>query len=107
MLDGLDDISWDRLTDYWGTAEHIPCEIRALTAPDSATRRRAISNLYEGLCNDSAVSDATVAAVPFLIELISDDRVGDRHDILGLLGSIARCLSKQEQYVASLREDNP
>ena len=51
MLEGLDDIEWDRLTHAYGQADGIPARIRALRSSDPADWVQAISDLYDALCH--------------------------------------------------------
>src|SRR5262245_58931292 len=94
MLDGLDDIPWDQLTDAYGPATSIPAALRQLASFDPDEREGALDHLYWGLCHQlCTVYEATAPAVPFLIELARCDTVADRDRILVLLGDVTAATS--------------
>ncbi len=89
MLDGLDSIPWARLTCTYGTAQDVPGCLRILTSPSAKMRRAALWQLENALVHQSTVWTATVAAVPFFIELLRSPDVGSKDSILDLLSAFA------------------
>ncbi|HLM66872.1 MAG TPA: hypothetical protein VK358_05050 [Longimicrobium sp.] len=119
MLEGLDDIDWVELEHAYGSAGNIPRLLRRLAAvpfsyEDWRTRRAGnaaerflsavsgvgltvptdeeehpLHDLYGCLCHQGDIYSASVAAVPFLIELAAAATVIDRTGTLGLLADIA------------------
>ncbi|MGW4212319.1 hypothetical protein ACWEIJ_30310 [Lentzea sp. NPDC004789] len=85
MLEGLEDIAWDRLDHSFGTAEEIPHLLRARrysTKPDW--------DLGELLWAREGVHSAAIAALPFLIDLASSVDTPGRTCVLITLSRLAR-----------------
>lgn len=93
MLDDLDTIDWGNLSHAYGEATEVPDLIRALASEDEEIREEAISELYGNIYHQGTVYEATSHAVPFLIELLEEDSVSKKDNILGLLHVIANGLS--------------
>jgi hypothetical protein len=106
MLEGLDDIAWDRLTHAYGPATDVPQLLRDLAAEDAAVRQNALSALYGNIWHQNTVFAATAHAVPFLVELAASGRVPDRDGVLRLLSAIANGTSYHDvhQHVSFLKE---
>jgi hypothetical protein len=89
MLEGLDQIEWNKLHHAYGTAEDVPDLIRSLTHPSRDVRQSAYSELYGNLWHQGTIYEATAYAVPFLIEVAASESTPDRHEVLSYLGSLA------------------
>jgi HEAT repeat protein len=89
VLEGLDEVAWGRLQHAYGPARDVPDQLRALRSPDPGQRERALWSLYGNIFHQGTRYEATAHAVPFLLELLADPATPDRHDVLGLLTSIA------------------
>jgi hypothetical protein len=89
MLEGLDAVPWSDLTHAYGTAADVPELIRAVTATDEATRRKAWHSLYGNLWHQGTIYEATARAVPFFIELAGSTSVPEREWVLGYLVNLA------------------
>jgi len=89
MLDGLKSVPWDRLTCSYGTAQAVPGWLRTLMSPSAKMRAAAHWQLGEAFVHQGTVWSATVAAVPFFIELLGSPDIGGKDDILTLLSVIA------------------
>jgi hypothetical protein len=90
MLEGLDEVDWQRLTHAYGPVADVPGQIRALVSPFQAVWEPAIDELFGNIYHQGTVYRATAFAVPFLVELLDYPEVACRGWILILLGSIAR-----------------
>lgn len=88
-LPGLHDVAWGQLEHAYGSAEGVPGMIEALASDDAADRAWGIDALDASIHHQGSVYSASTAAVPFLVALVGDARVGDRHRILELLCGIA------------------
>jgi len=89
MLERLYEIPWDQLSHAYGSAGDVPDMIRALASDDANTRANGLDGLYATICHQQCtVYEATAPAVPFLLELVGDERVKGRARILQLLGDI-------------------
>lgn len=63
--DGAD---WSALEACYGPATSVPTLLEQLTSPQADKRSDAISELWGCLCHQGTVSEASAAAVPFLLE---------------------------------------
>ncbi len=85
-LADLDTVPWRRLRHVRGPADDTPLRLRALLAPDQQTREPALRTLEDTLCHqDDQISEASLAAVPFLFELIAWPEMPQRGELLDLL----------------------
>lgn len=89
LLDGLDTVDWSKLTCTYGPAGEVPSRLRQLTSPSPKLRKAAMWWLTDALCHQATVWSATVAAIPFFIELLGAPEVGGKADILRRLDWIA------------------
>ena len=90
MLKGLDDIEWSRLTHAYGAATDVPVLITSLISPDEDQRCAALQELFTNIWHQGTIYDASVQALPFLIELLNapGDLVPDRESVALLVASI-------------------
>ena len=93
MYEGLDDITWRWLDSGVGTAEDVPRILRALAGLEPNTLLDSADDLAAALRPDAHVYEATVLAVPFLLELAGHAGAERRTRlrVLELLESLARC----------------
>jgi len=89
VLEGLDQVDWDRLGHAYGRARDVPDQLRALASPDAETRGRALWSLYGNIFHQGTRYEATAYAVPFLLELLADPETPDPVRLLGLVTAIA------------------
>jgi hypothetical protein len=82
MLEGLDDINWQRLEHAYGQASDVPELIRNLTSPAPDIREQAQERLRSTIWHQGTVYEATAYAIPFLIELLEHPEVPGRDHIL-------------------------
>jgi len=87
VLEGLDQIDWARLTHAYGPATDVPDQIRAVHSADPAVRQRALHDMHGNIFHQGTRFEATAYAVPFLLEVVAEDRT--RADVLRLLTLIA------------------
>jgi hypothetical protein len=88
-LRGLDDVPWSELTHAYGSASDVPGHIRSLLSPDASKRADAFRELFASICHQGTVYEATVHALPFLIELLRDTTISDRDTLALLVARIA------------------
>src|SRR5258706_11829630 len=89
MLEGLDDINWQRLTHAYGPANDVPELIRNLTSPAPDIREQALEGLRSTIWHQVTIYEATAYAVPFLIELLENQTIHCRDEILIDLAHLA------------------
>lgn len=85
MLEKLDDIPWSGLTHAYGSAADVPSQIRTLLSEDPATVRSVLFTFTCNIFHQGSIYPATVAATPFLIELLQHDSEATQIGILDLL----------------------
>lgn len=101
MLDDLDTIDWAQLVHAFGPASDIPERIRALISPDPDARQAAIEGLFETICHQETVYEASAPAVPFLQELLADADTPDKMLIANMLAAMADGKSDMEVALGS------
>ncbi len=89
MFDGLDDIDWEERTHAYGPADDVPDLLRSLISPDEQVRKDTLYELFGNIWHLGTVYEATIDAVPFLIELLAHPETPDKAGIASLLASIA------------------
>ncbi len=107
MLEGLDKLNWQALEHAYGFATDVPGLIRDLASADERTRAIAIYELHGNIWHQGTVYEATAYAVPFLVELLKQESVQDKDQILGLLASIASgnpALQADDNFMRSMLE---
>ncbi len=98
MLESLDTVNWSLLEHAYGPADDVPDLIRALTSPLYETRRRTFRTLYSNIYHQGTVYEATAFTVPFFLELLQEQDVQCKAEILVLLAHLARGYSYIEQH---------
>lgn len=88
MLDGLDAIDWTHLTHAYGPAVDVPGQLRDLAGGDREARRRARWSLYGNIFHQGTRYPATAAAIPFLVTMLADPAVAERHELAILLAHL-------------------
>jgi hypothetical protein len=89
MLEGLDAIDWSSLTHAHGPADDVPGLLRSLRSQDADVRLQASAALHETIWHQGSVYPASAAAVPFLLELLTDPGTAEPEYAVALLGCIA------------------
>jgi hypothetical protein len=89
MLEGLKGIDWGNLHHAYGAATDVPDLIRSLASDDADRRERALDTLFGSIWHQGNMYEATVYAVPFLIELLTYPEIQGKQGILELLGAMA------------------
>lgn len=82
LLDGLDTVNWSQLSCTYGPAGEVPGRLRQLTSPSPKLRKAALWWLTDAFYHQGTVWTASVAAIPFFIELLGAPEVGGKDDIL-------------------------
>jgi hypothetical protein len=106
MLDGLNQIPWNRLTHAHGAADDVPDLLRRLrtASPEATDEQSPLRHLFSNIWHQGTVYEATAYAVPFLIELATHPLVPDRLGILQLLAAIAAGRSYRDVHGNLLNE---
>ncbi|MEU5876865.1 HEAT repeat domain-containing protein [Spirillospora sp. NPDC047279] len=88
MFDQLDEVDWASMNHAYGPATDVPALLRGLASADPAQREIALDGMYGAVHHQGDVYNSTLAAIPFLLELVADPGVPERGAILSLLASI-------------------
>ena len=78
MFETLDQVHWDQLQDAYGPAGATPGRIRKLASPKKRIRDRALDELFFTIYHQGTIYDSSVAAIPFLLEIVASTEVADR-----------------------------
>ncbi|MBM2615988.1 HEAT repeat domain-containing protein [Actinoplanes sp. LDG1-06] len=89
MFEAMNDVPWSSLHHAYGTAEDVPDQLRSLSSDDPEVRRKARHDSYGNIFHQGTRYEASVAAVPFLLELLGDPSTPERAELLELLVALA------------------
>jgi hypothetical protein len=95
MLEGLDEIPWERLHHAYGEASDVPAILRDAAEGNAEAIRELFSNIW----HQGTVYEATAHAVPFVAELLELPHV-DHASLLLLLQLIASGASYTDAHSA-------
>ena len=84
MSDGVD---WSTLPGAYGPATEIPTLLRQAVSAVPDERRKAIAELWGNLCHQGTVYEASVVAVPFLLDAAGSPHLSpaEREQLLALV----------------------
>src|SRR5215469_9544903 len=98
MLETLDQIDWRALHDAYGPATRAPSRIRDLASPSKRKRDKALEHLSYTIYHQGTIYSSSVAAVPFLLEIVGSSEVADRTAALQLLQALSTGTSYHEVH---------
>jgi len=88
VLEGLDGVDWAAVSHAYGSATDTPDLLRQAASGDRELVASALSDLYGSVFHQGSVYPATVAVVPFLVEL-ARGAAHEREGFVWLVGSLA------------------
>lgn len=106
MLETLDSIPWSTLHHAYGPAHHVPGLIRDLASPKKTIREAASWKLSGNIYHQGTVYSSTAFVVPFFLELLEQEQVKDKADLLDFLDAIAHGTSALDVHVRNEEERN-
>ena len=89
MLEQLDSIDWASLGHAYGSAADVPHQLRSLLSDDEEIRQKALEELFGNIYHQGTVYEASIYAIPFLIEFLDDPNYQAKDDIVQLFACIA------------------
>lgn len=89
-LRGLEEIPWATLSHAHGSAEDVPLLLQGLLDADEVVRSGALDELYDKICHQGSVYDASVPATFFLLRLLGSPDTPDPGEIMGLLAALGQ-----------------
>ena len=98
MLEGIDKIEWSNLTHAYGAASDVPNLLRQLASSSGDDREHAMHELYGNIWHQGTIYEASVQAVPFLIQLLGSAVVEGKVEIFILLAHLARGTSYHDVH---------
>ncbi len=104
LLQGVQQVAWSSLSHAYGPADNVPGLLRELLSPEQEKRQWALGELFSCICHQGTIYDASVAAVPFLIELLAAPETPDKSDIACLLASIGAGCGYYEAHSLSFSD---
>lgn len=87
--DDLDAILWADLNHAYGSAADTPGALLELLSEDAGAREGALDHLWNSICHQGSVYEASCAAVPYLIRILREGPAAGRQGILDLLAGLA------------------
>jgi hypothetical protein len=97
MLEGLNDVEWDKLEHAYGSASDVPDFIRSLLSDDPDVRGQALWSLYGNIFHQGTRYEATPYAIPFIFELIKSPNTPEKVDLVKFTVDLA--LGYPEAYL--------
>jgi hypothetical protein len=88
-MPSLDGISFDKLSHAYGKAKDVPALLRDLASSQAKKRAQAIFQLGASICHQGTFYSATPATIPYLVDLLTQPKLKDKHAVLRLLADIA------------------
>ena len=89
LQEQLYQVAWEHLSHAYGPASDTPLHLLALLSNQVEEREYALEMLWSSICHQGSVYEASVAAVPFLIQILQQVPDEQKSSILGLLGGLA------------------
>lgn len=102
MLEGLDTIDWRRFRHSYGIATDVPDLIRGLLTEDDDQREQAYEEFVNTINHQGDVYSAATQAVPFLIELLTEDSVPAKYWLLQTLIGLVESSNGHVRYTANV-----
>jgi hypothetical protein len=108
VFESLDSINWDSLHTGERSAADMPQLLRSLLSPVPDIREWAMDEISDAVIHQGTVNAVSPVIVPFLFELLEDEDVPDKEQVVTLLTELARCCvyeETDEQYRRTLDAD--
>ena len=106
MLESLDSIGWGSLNGCYRSASDMPEFLRSLLSPVTGIREWAIEEIGSTVIHQGTVYDVSPVVIPFLFELLENEEVQDKEDVVCLLTAMTGCCPYLETNVTSAEERN-
>ncbi len=101
-MTALDEVPWSTLHHAYGTAEDVPEQLRQLQV--ASTSSDALHKLFGNIWHQGTVYEATSYAVPFLVEIATNETTPNPVGVLNLLEAIAHGTSYLDVHAPLFRE---
>lgn len=106
MLERVHDIPWRQYHDAYGPSKKTPALLQALASNDPQRRAGALDELSSTIYHQGSVYEATVHAVPFLLEMLAAPSYTGKAAVFEMLQLIAEGTSYHDvhQHLFIMRE---
>ncbi len=89
-LSKIDDVAWKDLSHAYGSAVDVPEMLRAFAFGSREQREIAFEGWWGTIIHQGTYYPATVAVIPFLVEIAFSSETADRYEIIDELQGIGR-----------------
>jgi HEAT repeat protein len=96
LFETLDSIDWASLDGCYRSAAEMPELLRSFLSPVEEIREWAIDEISRAVFHCGTVYSASPVVIPFLFELLENEEVQDREQVVCLLTAMAGCLVYEE-----------
>src|SRR5262249_8727234 len=96
LLESLDSIDWGSLDGWYGPAAAVPGVLRSFLTPIAEIRDWAIEEISSAVFHQGTIYSASPAVIPFLFELLENEEVRDKEEVVTLLTAMAGCCVYEE-----------
>ncbi|HEY6542417.1 MAG TPA: hypothetical protein VIZ18_15845 [Ktedonobacteraceae bacterium] len=103
LQEQLNTVPWSQLTHLYGSAKDTPLHLLALLSSRARERKEALSALATTICQD--ITEASCAAIPFLIKILEQIPEKQQPAILDLLDGLALCEYYAERKLRFIEVD--
>lgn len=91
MFETLDAINWASLEGCYHSAANMPELLRSFRSPVPEIRDWAMEEIGNAIFHQGTVFTVTPVVIPFLFELLEDEDVQDKEEVVCLLTALASC----------------
>ncbi len=99
VFESLDSIDWGSLDGCYHSAEELPHLLRSLQSVVPEIRERAIEEISSAVFHCGTVYPVSSVVIPFLFELLENEEVQDKENVVCLLTAMAHCCPYLETNV--------
>jgi hypothetical protein len=82
MFKNLDQVNWTKHKGAFHLTARLPGYVRQMTAEDEQKRREARDTVFEEIFHQGSIYGATPHVVPFLIEMLAEESVPDKGELI-------------------------
>ena len=106
MLETLDSIPWKNYHDAYGPSAGTPANLRLLASNDPKKRAKGLDELSYTIYHQGSVYEATIHAIPFLLQMLAEPSYAGKTDVLELLRYISEGTSYHDvhQHLMFMKE---
>lgn len=105
MLEGLDKVDWKRLRHAYGVATDVPDFLRRLAAATNESEfEKILSDFWNTVNHQGDIYSATVAVIPFIIQLLNHEKTFRKDYLLASLTHVVQSCSRRTTHISELKD---